>query len=31
LRPFRENNPEFSVLDLKAHYRGYRYEGWSSQ
>jgi putative transposase len=25
LRPFRENNPEFSVLDLKAHYRGYRY------
>jgi putative transposase len=25
VRPFRENNPEFSVLDLKAHYRGYRY------
>jgi putative transposase len=25
LRPFRENNSEFSVLDLKAHYRGYRY------
>ena len=25
LRPFRENNPEFSVLDLKAQYRGYRY------
>jgi putative transposase len=22
---FRENNPEFSVLDLKSHYRGYRY------
>jgi putative transposase len=25
MRPFRESNPEFSVLDLKAHYRGYRY------
>jgi hypothetical protein len=25
LRRFRDNNPEFSVLDLKAHYRGYRY------
>jgi putative transposase len=25
LRPFRETNSEFSVLDLKAHYRGYRY------
>jgi len=25
LRPFRENNPEFSVLDLKSHYRGCRY------
>ncbi len=25
VRPFRESNPEFSVLDLKAHYRGYRY------
>jgi putative transposase len=25
VRPFRENNPEFSVLDLKAQYRGYRY------
>jgi hypothetical protein len=25
LRRFRESNPEFSVLDLKAHYRGYRY------
>ena len=24
-RSFRENNPEFSVLDLKAHCRGYRY------
>ncbi|MCC6300675.1 MAG: transposase [Anaerolineales bacterium] len=25
LRPFRKNNPEFSVLDLKSHYRGCRY------
>ena len=25
LQRFRENNPEFSVLDLKAHYRGCRY------
>jgi len=25
LRRFRENNPEFSILDLKSHYRGYRY------
>jgi putative transposase len=25
LRQFRKNNPVFSVLDLKAHYRGYRY------
>jgi len=25
LRRFREINPEFSILDLKAHYRGYRY------
>jgi putative transposase len=25
LRPYREPNPAFSVLDLKAHYRGYRY------
>lgn len=25
LRPYRKNNPEFSVLDLKSHYRGYRY------
>jgi len=25
LQRFRENNPEFSILDLKAHYRGCRY------
>jgi hypothetical protein len=25
LRRFREHNPEFSVLDLKSHYRGCRY------
>jgi len=25
LRQFRKNNPEFSVLDLKSHYRGCRY------
>jgi len=25
LRPYRKNNPGFSVLDLKSHYRGYRY------
>jgi putative transposase len=25
LRHYRENNPEFSVLDLKSHYRGCRY------
>jgi len=25
LRRFRESNPEFSVLDLKSHYRGCRY------
>lgn len=25
LEPFREHNPDYSVLDLKAHYRGYRY------
>jgi len=25
LRPFRELNPEFSILDLKSHYRGCRY------
>jgi putative transposase len=25
LRRYRENNPQFSVLDLKSHYRGCRY------
>jgi putative transposase len=25
LQPFRRNQPNFSVLDLKAHYRGCRY------
>lgn len=25
LRHFRETNPEFSILDLKSHYRGCRY------
>ena len=25
LRQYRKNNPEFSILDLKSHYRGYRY------
>ncbi len=25
LQPFRLHNPDFSVLDLKSHYRGYRY------
>ena len=25
LRRFQHNNPDFSVLDLKAHYHGYRY------
>lgn len=25
LQPFRQQNPEYSVLDLKSHYRGYRY------
>jgi len=25
LQSYRKNNPEFSVLDLKSHYRGYRY------
>ena len=25
LQRYRENNPEFSVLDLKSHYRGCRY------
>ncbi len=25
LKPFREHNPDYSVLDLKSQYRGYRY------
>ena len=25
LQPFRQTEPEFSILDLKSHYRGYRY------
>jgi len=25
LRRYQQINPEFSVLDLKSHYRGYRY------
>ena len=25
LQPFREHNPEYSLLDLKSHYRGIRY------
>lgn len=25
LQPFRQAQPDFSILDLKAHYRGYRY------
>ena len=25
LQPFRQNQPEYSILDLKSHYRGYRY------
>jgi putative transposase len=25
LQPFRHSQPEYSILDLKAHYRGYRY------
>lgn len=25
LQPFREQNPEYSILDLKSHYRGIRY------
>ncbi len=25
LRQYRKNNPEFSILDLKSHYRGFRY------
>ena len=25
LQPFRQHNPDYSILDLKSHYRGYRY------
>jgi len=25
LQPFRQHNPDYNILDLKAHYRGYRY------
>jgi putative transposase len=25
LQPFRKTRPEYSILDLKSHYRGYRY------
>ena len=25
LQPFRQSNPDYSILDLKAHYHGYRY------
>jgi hypothetical protein len=25
LQPFRQPNPDYSILDLKSHYRGYRY------
>jgi putative transposase len=25
LQSFRQQNPEYSILDLKSHYRGYRY------
>jgi DDE superfamily endonuclease len=25
LQPLRQHNPDYSVLDLKSHYRGYRY------
>jgi hypothetical protein len=25
LKPFRQQNPDYSILDLKSHYRGYRY------
>ena len=25
LEPYRSDDPAFSVLDLKSHYRGYRY------
>jgi len=27
LQPFRQQNPDYSILDLKSHYRGYRYAG----
>ena len=25
LQPFRQTQPDYSILDLKSHYRGYRY------
>ena len=25
LQPFRQTQPDYSILDLKAYYRGYRY------
>jgi len=25
LQPFRQQNPDYSIVDLKSHYRGYRY------
>lgn len=25
LEPLREHNPDYSILDLKSRYRGYRY------
>jgi len=25
LQPFQQRNPDYSILDLKSHYRGYRY------
>ena len=25
LKPFRQHQPDYSILDLKSHYRGYRY------
>jgi hypothetical protein len=25
VQPFQQQNPDYSILDLKAHYRGYRY------
>ena len=27
MRPFRQHNPDYSILDLKARYRGHRYVG----